>query len=61
MRHQPLVKSVHVEAGAYPDDAVAETAWLQGIADGPESGGFPHGIVAHADLAPAGLLPSQIP
>ena len=50
-KNQSLVKSVHVEAGAHPDDAVAETAWLQGIADRPDSRGLPQGIVAHADLA----------
>jgi predicted TIM-barrel fold metal-dependent hydrolase len=50
-KNQSLVKSVHVEAGAHPDDVVAETAWLQEIADHPASRGFPHGIVAHADLA----------
>ena len=49
-KNQPLVKSVHLEAGAHPADAVAETAWLQEIADHPDSRGFPHGIVAHADL-----------
>lgn len=54
-KNQGLVKSVHVEAGAHPDDAVAETAWLQEIADGPDSRGFPHGIVAHADLADPGI------
>ena len=50
-KNQSLVKSVHVEAVAHPDDVVAETARLQEIADHPSSGGFPHGIVAHADLA----------
>ncbi len=54
-KNQGLVKSVHVEAGAHPDDAVAETAWLQEIADGPDSRGFPQGIVAHADLADPGI------
>ena len=33
------------------DDPVRETAWLQAIADDPRSGGFPHAIVAGADLA----------
>ena len=50
-KDQALVKSVHLEAGAHPEDAVAETAWLQEIADRPDSRGFPHGIVARADLA----------
>ncbi|MES3153953.1 amidohydrolase family protein [Sphingomonas faeni] len=36
--------TVHVEAGADPIDAVAETEWLQRLADGPD------GIVAFAAL-----------
>jgi predicted TIM-barrel fold metal-dependent hydrolase len=32
-------------------DPVAETAWLQAVADDPASGGLPSGIVAYADLA----------
>ncbi len=43
-----IVKSVHVEAGADPSDPVSETRWLQGVAD---RHGYPHGIVAYADLA----------
>lgn len=43
--HYDLVKSVHVEAvSAHPVD---ETAWLQALAD---QSGFPHGIVARAEL-----------
>ena len=38
---------VHVEAGAHPDDSLAETAWLQDIA---VRGGLPLGIVAYAAL-----------
>ena len=45
-----LVKSVHLQAEIAHDLAVEETRWLQGIADAPGSGGFPHGIVAYADL-----------
>ena len=41
-----LVKSVHIQASFY-EDPVAETRWLQGIAD---EHGFPHGIVAYALL-----------
>jgi predicted TIM-barrel fold metal-dependent hydrolase len=41
----PLVKSVHVDAGAA--DGWAESQWLQGIAD---EHGFPHAIVAGARL-----------
>jgi predicted TIM-barrel fold metal-dependent hydrolase len=46
-----LVKSVHLQAEVDRRDTVAETAWLQAIADAPGSRGFPHGIVAFADLA----------
>jgi predicted TIM-barrel fold metal-dependent hydrolase len=46
-----LVKSVHLQAEVDRRDTVAETAWLQAIADAPDSFGFPHGIVAFADLA----------
>jgi len=42
---QNVVKSVHVDAGFDPADPVAETRWLQGVAD---ANGFPHAIVAHA-------------
>ncbi len=41
------VKIVHIEAGANPADALAETRWLQDIAD---TRGFPQAIVAHAGL-----------
>jgi predicted TIM-barrel fold metal-dependent hydrolase len=46
-----VVKVVHVEAGADPADSLAETKWLQAIAD---ARGFPHGIVAHAELEKPG-------
>lgn len=45
-------KAVHVEAGANPADALAETRWLQGIAD---ARGFPLAIVAHAELEKPGI------
>ncbi|WP_242148820.1 amidohydrolase family protein [Sphingomonas sp. BAUL-RG-20F-R05-02] len=38
---------VHIDAGAHPDDALAETDWLQGIAD---ERGMPNAIVAFAAL-----------
>lgn len=44
---QSIVKSVHVEAGHDPSDPVRETRWLQALAD---DHGYPHGIVAFADL-----------
>lgn len=46
-----VVKSVHVQADHDPRDPVAETSWLQGIADNPASGGLPHAIVAFVDLS----------
>jgi predicted TIM-barrel fold metal-dependent hydrolase len=39
--------AVHVEAGADPEDAVAETQWLSGLA---ETFGLPSAIVAFAQL-----------
>jgi predicted TIM-barrel fold metal-dependent hydrolase len=48
--NQELKRSVHLEAASDPGAAVDETAWLQAVADDPSSGGFPHGIVAYADL-----------
>jgi len=44
-------KVVHVEAGADPAGSLAETRWLQGIAD---VRGFPQAIVAHAELEKPG-------
>ena len=41
-----VVKAVHIDAGAHPDDAVAETRWLQSLADS----GLPTAIVAFAAL-----------
>lgn len=49
-----LVKSVHVQAEHDHSDPVRETRWLQAIADRPDSRGFPHGIVAYADLSSPG-------
>jgi predicted TIM-barrel fold metal-dependent hydrolase len=46
-----LSMSVHVEAN--PHDPVAETRWLQSLADDPSGRGHPHGIVAYADLSRA--------
>ncbi len=45
-----LVKSIHVQAEHDHADPVRETRWLQGVADSPGSRGFPHGIIAYADL-----------
>ncbi len=46
-----VVKSVHVEAGYSGEDPVAETRWLQSIAD---EFGFPHALVVRWDMAGAG-------
>lgn len=46
-----IVKSVHVQADYDPRDPVAETRWLQAIADDPRAGGFPHAIVCYVDLS----------
>jgi predicted TIM-barrel fold metal-dependent hydrolase len=43
-----IVKSVHVEASRGTRDALDETRWLQAIA---QDVGFPHAIVASADLS----------
>src|SRR5437016_9625057 len=42
-----VVKVVHVEAGAEPAAALAETRWLQSIANTRQ---FPQAIVAHIEL-----------
>jgi predicted TIM-barrel fold metal-dependent hydrolase len=46
-----VLKAVHVEAAHDPADPLAETIWLQSLADEPASRGIPHGIVAAANLA----------
>ena len=46
-----LVKSVHVQAEWDHDrDPVGETAWLQGVADSPESNGLVSAIIGNADF-----------
>lgn len=45
-----VVKSVHVQANWNCDDPVGETRWCQSVAD---AHGFPHAIVAYANLAQA--------
>lgn len=46
-KNQNVVKSVHLQAEHAYDDPVSETRWVQSVAD---KHGFPHGIVAYADL-----------
>lgn len=48
VKHQNVVKTVHLQVEYDHNDPVAETRWLQGVAD---KRGYPHGIVAFADLA----------
>lgn len=43
-------KVVHIDAGHDPADPLAETRWLQSLADAPGNRGIPQGIVAYADL-----------
>ena len=51
-RNANVTKSVHVQAALGNPDPVTETEWLQEAADRT---GFPHGIVAHADLRDPGV------
>ena len=46
-----VTRTVHIEAVIDPLLAVAETRWLQEIADTAPDRGIPHGIVAQADFA----------
>lgn len=46
-----VLKVVHIEAGHDPGDPVAETSWLQALAEASGNRGMPQGIVAHADLS----------
>ena len=45
-----LIKSVHIQCGGGKDSPVEESKWLQSLADGENSKGFPHGIVAYSDF-----------
>ena len=51
-RNANVTKAVHVQAAMGSPDPVTETEWLQEAADRT---GFPHGIVAHADLRDPGI------
>ena len=51
-RNANVTKAVHVQAAIGSPDPVTETEWLQEAA---ERTGFPHGIVAHADLRDPGV------
>jgi len=43
-----VAKSVYVQVNVAPGKEVEEVAWVQSVAD---ANGFPHGIVAYADLS----------
>jgi predicted TIM-barrel fold metal-dependent hydrolase len=49
-----VVKSVYVQANWPPDKAADEAAWVQSVA---ERTGWPHGIVAYADLTAEDVRP----
>lgn len=51
-KNQNVEKSVHIQANWDPSDPVAETKWLQEQAD---KTGFPHAIIAFANLAEDGV------
>ena len=51
-RNANVTKAVHVQAAIGSKDPVKETEWLQEAADRT---GFPHGIVAYADLRDPGV------
>jgi predicted TIM-barrel fold metal-dependent hydrolase len=48
IKNQNVVKTVHLQVEYDHNDPVAETRWLQSVAD---QHGYPHGIVGFADLA----------
>jgi predicted TIM-barrel fold metal-dependent hydrolase len=51
-----VTKTVHIDAGAHPEDAIPETRWLQGLADkGTPGNAGPNAIVAFAALNEVGV------
>jgi predicted TIM-barrel fold metal-dependent hydrolase len=46
-----VVKTVHIENGSAESHWLAESRWVQSIADNPRSGGRPNAIVAGIDLS----------
>ncbi len=51
-RNANVTKAIHVQAAIGTEDPVKETEWLEAAADRT---GFPHAIVAHADLKDPGV------
>ena len=45
-----VIKSVYIQINVAPGNEIAEAEWVQSVAD---THGFPHGIVAYADLGAA--------
>ncbi len=56
MADLPIAGSVHIQAGTQEDQAVAETCWLQSVAESATGRGFPHAIVAFCDLSTADAI-----
>ncbi|MFM0140085.1 amidohydrolase family protein [Caballeronia grimmiae] len=52
IKNQNVVKTVHLQVEYDHNDPVAETRWLQSVAD---KHGYPHGIVGFADLSAPNL------
>jgi predicted TIM-barrel fold metal-dependent hydrolase len=52
IKNQNVVKTVHLQVEYDHNDPVAETRWLQSVAD---KHGYPHGIVGFADLSTPGV------
>ncbi len=46
-----VIKVVHIDAAHDHANPVAETRWLQSLADAADSAGMPNAIVAYADLS----------
>lgn len=52
----PVTASIHIQAGVEENQAVAETRWLQSVADTAAGKGFPQGIIAFCNLADPGAM-----
>ena len=52
IRNANVIKAIHVQAAIGSKDPVKETEWLQAAADRT---GYPHAIVAYADLRDSGV------
>lgn len=52
----PVAASIHIQVGVEESQSVAETRWLQSVADTGAGRGFPQGIVAFCNLAEPGAM-----